>query len=384
MIMTSSLGNRFFHRPPFSLSALLSIAYLTAASLPVLGAESVLIGPEQQKKAGISIQAAGEGEIRQILSVPGKVVINSDRIAHVIPRVAGVVRDVLKSTGDQVRQGDLMAIVDSTEIADARAKYLEANARKKLALSTFNRKETLWKEDIASKQSLEEAKQLLDLTVVEERSAGEKLMALNVPLMESNKSGHAGKDLNRYEIRAPFNGWILERDVVIGEATQPDARVFTLGNLESVWVDLNVYPKDLDRISVGQDVKIISSGKRQEMLAKIIYIRPIVSEETRSTVVRAILDNRSNQWQPGLFVTGEIVTDASTAPVVIPRAALQTMRNHPVVFVEDNSRFIPRQVTLGRGDSLKVEVVEGLVAGEHYVATGSFTLKSELEKSESE
>jgi cobalt-zinc-cadmium efflux system membrane fusion protein len=209
-------------------------------------------------------------------------------------------------------------------------------------------------------------------------------MALNVPLMESAKTKAAGKDLNRYEIRAPFNGWILERDIVIGEATQPDARVFTLGNLDTVWVDLNVYPKDLDRISVGQEVKIVSTGKQQDMLAKIIYVRPIVSEESRSTVVRAILNNRNSRWQPGLFVSGEIVTDSFRAPVVIQKSALQNIRNQTVVFVEKEDRFFARHVVLGKGDAARVEIIEGLVAGEHYVSQGAFNLKSELEKAEAE
>ena len=367
-----------------SYPCLLTAALALGLSLPVAASlaadapaapKALQLSAEQQKNAGIEMATAGAGIIRQSVTAPGKIVINADRIAHVIPRVTGVVREVRKSTGDSVIEGELMAVIESMEIADARAAYFSAAARKKLAEATFKRKQMLWQEQIVSQQSFEEARQAMELAEVEEHSAAQKLVAMDMPLKQVKKQGQQpGLGLSRYEIRAPFSGQILERDMVLGEATQPNIPVFVLGNLESVWVDLSVYPKDLDRISIGESVMISGGGKTAEALAKVIYVRPVVSEESRATTVRAILTNQDHRWQPGLFVNGEIVTDQLTVPVAVARSGLLNLHNQTVVFVQEGDALVPRPVVTGKSDHQLIEIVEGLNAGERYVSAGVFVL----------
>ena len=351
---------------------------------PTLFAEtsrSLHLTPEQQQKAGIQISKAGSATIRQSVIAPGKIVINNDQIAHVIPRVSGVVREVGKSTGDRVKTGELLAVIESMEIADASASYFSAEARKKLLEASFKRKELLWKEEIISKQAYQESLEALALAEVEERSALQKLIALDMPIARLKQPvSRQNQKLSRYEIRAPFSGQIMERDIVLGEATQPNVPVFVLANLDTVWVELNVYPKDLDRIRVGQQVRVITANKSAQ--AKIIYVRPVVSEESRATVVRALLANQEQHWQPGLFVSGEILADQTDAPVVVAHDALMNIHNRDVVFVQDGDNFIVRQVITGARDSHWVEVLQGLQANEAYVSAGAFVLKSELEKNQ--
>ncbi len=219
------------------------------------------------------------------------------------------------------------------------------------------------------------------LAEVEERSALQKLIALDMPVARLKQPvSRQNQKLSRYEIRAPFSGQIMERDIVLGEATQPNVPVFVLANLDTVWVELNVYPKDLDRIRVGQQVRVITANKSAQ--AKIIYVRPVVSEESRATVVRALLANQEQHWQPGLFVSGEILADQTDAPVVVAHDALMNIHNRDVVFVQDGDNFIVRQVITGARDSHWVEVLQGLQANEAYVSAGAFVLKSELEKNQ--
>ena len=111
-------------------------------------------------------------------------------------------------------------------------------------------------------------------------------------------------------------------------------------------------------------------------------MRPVVSEESRATVVRALLANQEQHWQPGLFVSGEILADQTDAPVVVAHDALMNIHNRDVVFVQDGDNFIVRQVITGARDSHWVEVLQGLQANEAYVSAGAFVLKSELEKNQ--
>ena len=342
---------------------------------------TVRLTAEQQVHADLKLAVAGPMTLRQSIVAPGKVLINGDRIAHVIPRVTGVVRDVLKSTGDPVVNGELMAVIESMEIADARANYFAAEARKKLASAVYKRKELLWKDEIASRQDYEQALQSLELAQVEERSAIQKLIAMDMPLSKVKEQATSQRrDLSRYEIRAPFTGQILERDMVLGEATQANVPVFVLGNLETVWVDLNVYPKDIDRISIGEPVRV-SAGNKSAM-AKIIHIRPVVNEESRATSVRALLDNQDRRWQPGLFVSGEIFTEETTPAVAVNREAVMSLHNQDVIFVQQGDAFIARSVVIGVRDGHALEILQGLQVGERYVANGAFVLKSELEKNQ--
>ena len=377
--MSQSQCEHGFPRNVFGVCGVL----IAIMALPGWAAEraGVQLNAEQQAHAGLQLAVAGPMTVRQSVIAPGKVLINADRIAHVIPRVTGVVRDVRKSTGDAVMDGELMAVIESMEIADARANYFAAEARKKLAAAVYKRKELLWKEEIASRQAYEEAQQAMELAQVEERSAIQKLIAMDMPLSKVKEQANSQRrDLSRYEIRAPFTGQILERDMVLGEATQPNVPVFVLGNLDTVWVDLNVYPKDIDRISIGEPVKITAGNK--SAMAKIIHIRPVVSEESRATAVRALLENQDRRWQPGLFVSGEIFTEENSAQIAVNREAVLTLHNQDVVFVREGDEFKPRTVQLGVRDLHAVEILQGLQAGETYVATGAFVLKSELEKNQ--
>ena len=362
-------------------------AWLLAVGLsfaPMLAAESnrsLHLTPEQQQKVGVQISKAGSATIRQSVLAPGKIVINNDQIAHVIPRVAGVVREVRKSTGDTVKNGELLAVLESMEIADASASYFSAEARRKLFEASFKRKELLWKEEIVSKQAYQESLEALALAQVEERSALQKLVAMDMPMTQlKQQSLNQNQNLSRYEIRAPFSGQIMERDIVLGEATQPNVPVFVLANLDTVWVELNVYPKDLDRVRIGQQLRVTTANKSAQ--ARIIYIRPVVNEESRATVVRALLDNKDQRWQPGLFVSGEILAEQTDAPVVVAHDALMTLHNRDVVFVQEGDTFSIRQVITGARDSHWVEILQGLQANEAYVSAGAFVLKSELEKNQ--
>jgi len=351
----------------------------------------VRLSAEQLAQSSIRVATVGPGQLAMNLNLPGQVMLNTDRLVRVVPRVAGVVREVKKTLGDRVKASEVLAVIDSRELAEARAAYLAARERAALALTTFKRKEALWKEQIAAKQSYQEAQQALAVAQVEEHTAEQKLLTMGVSLEElqqlsrhSLASLHPHEALGRYGIAAPFAGTILERHITLGEAVEPNAPIFLLGDLNTVWVDLNVYPKDLPVVRVGQTVTISAGEGSPEAQGKIIHVQPLVSEETRRTFARAEVDNRDGHWQPGLFVTGRVQTGAVQVPLRVARSALQSIQSETVVFVQEEEGFEPRAVTLGRSDDSQVEIVAGLKPGERYVETGSFILKAELQKGEAE
>ena len=332
---------------------------------------------QQRQRFGIVVEQAGPGSLRSEVSLPGEIVFDEDRVVHMVPRVAGIAREVLKSVGDTVAAGETLAVIDSRELADAKAEYLAAKARRTLAEKGFAREKSLFEKKISSEQDYLEAEQALAEVRIELRSAEQKLHALGL-------SQHAVQALDtehddaitRYEIRSPIAGVVTAKHVALGESLDADADIFTIVDARSVWVHLAVYAKDLGGVHVGQDVMLRVDHSGAQARGKIAMVTPFVDESSRSATARVVLDNSDGQWMPGTFATGFISVSETDLPIVIPREAIQTIEGRNVVFVEHEGSFEMQTVTLGKSDRTKTEIVGGLEQGVHYVAQGAFHLKA--------
>jgi cobalt-zinc-cadmium efflux system membrane fusion protein len=345
------------------------------------GEEVVKLSPAELEEFGIELETAGAGSLGQYAELPGEIVLNADRLAHVVPRVAGIVREVRKSLGDSVKDGEIMAVIESRELADAKAAYLAASEREKLARSNFEREEGLWQKKVTSEQEYLNARQALAEARIERNSAEQQLHALGFSdsyLKELPR--HPDATYTRYEIRAPFAGTIIEKHLTLGENVNADAEVFTIADLSSVWVDINVYQKDLPKIRKGQTVRIEVGHGIPSVTGKIAWIGPLVGEATRTAKARVILPNPEGTLRPGLFVTARVAVANTAAGIVIPKSALQTFEGRSVVFVQDEDGFEPKPVEIGRQNAVQVEILSGLAAGQTYVSKGAFTLKAQLSK----
>ncbi len=187
------------------------------------------------------------------------------------------------------------------------------------------------------------------------------------------------ESLAPFEVVTLISGTVIEKHITLGEAVGREGPAFVIANLSSVWVDLTVYQRDLVRVGVGQNVEVYI-GHELAGKGTISYVTPIISERTRTATARVVLSNKDRRWRPGMFVTGKIIIAEETAPIVVPRTALHTIEDRIVVFLETPEGFVPQPVTPGRTDTLQVELLDGLSAGDRYVLVGGFTLKAELGK----
>ncbi|MCL5885293.1 MAG: efflux RND transporter periplasmic adaptor subunit [Deltaproteobacteria bacterium] len=335
----------------------------------------------QRKEFGIELATAGPGLLKVQVELPGEIVPDADRVAHVVPRVPGVVRDVRKVLGDRVHKGEVLVVMDSKELADNKAAFLSAREKLDLAQSNYDREEDLWKKKISPAQDYLQAKQALAEARIGLRSAEQKLHALGFSDAYMVKlPSHPDESYTRYEIVAPFEGTIIEKHVALGEAHKEDADLFRIADLNSVWVNLSVYQKDIPSIRVGQPAVVSAGHGIPDLTGEISYIGPLVGEQTRTATARVVLPNRGGQLRPGLFVTAKVSLGAVPVPILVPKTALQTLDELTVVFVEDEDGFEPRPVTVGRTNGTHVEVTSGLKPGQKFVSAGAFTLKAQLAK----
>lgn len=343
------------------------------------GAGKLKLSPEQLQNAKLGIRAAAPGKVAVALALPGEVALNTERVAHVTPRVGGTVREVKKQLGDVVKKGDVLAVLDSRELADMQRDLLAAKERRELAESNFKRQEQLWTEKIAAEKDYLAAKQALAEANIEFRAASQKLSA---------GAGARGGG-NGLVLTAPLDGTIIEKHAVVGEVLSDERLAFVIADLSTLWVNVTVYSKDLPQVHVGQRAMVRAEGIAEPAAGQVTYIDRVVGEQSRSAIARIVLDQPDAKWRSGLFVTADIAIEQVDAAVVVSYDAVQRLEGKEVVFVEEGDAFEARPVTLGRqgvaatGERERfVEIVSGVKAGERYVAENSFILKAELGKSE--
>lgn len=329
-------------------------------------------------KAGIEVRAAGPARIRSTLQLQGEIQFNRDRMAHVVPQLPGVVVRSAKNLGDPVKEGEVLAVIRSKALADLRSEHLAAQTRLELARSTHAREKRLWEEKISAQQDYLAARNALAEAQIAHKAVEQKLAALGL----GHDAARAGDPdaLTRYEVRAPIEGVVTEKHLAAGEAVKEDATIFVVADLSSVWAEMNVYPKDLELVTLGQKVTVRSTASKVQAEGRVSYVGSLVGAQTRSAKARVTLPNPEGSWRPGLFVTVELVREEREVPVAVPASAIQSHRDWKVVFARFGDVFEARPVELGRSDGRLVEVIKGLEPGTRYAASNTFVLKADLGK----
>ena len=336
----------------------------------------VHLSDAQLKSSNVAIQAAGPAQIASTLQFPGEIRFNEDRTAHEVPRLAGVGAGVPASVGLAGKMGDVLAVIASTQLSEQRSELLAAQQRLALARTTYQRERKLWEERISAEQDYLQSKTALQEAEIAVRNASQKLSAIGATT--------SAKGLNRFELRAPFDGMIVEKHLALGEAVKEDANIFTISDLSTVWAEFVISPKDLGNVRVGEQVTISSTAFEEKAQGKVSYVGALLGEQTRTARARVTLNNPKMGWRPGLFVTVSLAAGTAEAPVTVTTEAIQIVRDEPVVFVAVPGGFVPQPVKPGRSDGKRVEILAGMQAGMKYAATNSFLLKAELGKAGAE
>ena len=339
-------------------------------------ANKVVMDEAQIKASDIHVVSAGPLAISTKLQFPGEIQINDDRTVHVVPRVSGVAEAVLVSTGQFVKKGQTLAVFSSQMISEQRSALQTAQKRLSLANTIYQREKTLWEQKITAEQDYLQALQGLREAEIAVDNSQQKLSALGVILNNNANSS----SLNRFELRAPYDGLVVERNLSIGEAVKEDTPIFTISDLSTVWAEVHIPAKDLPYVRMGDKVTLRATAFDAQTTGTVAFIGALVGELTRMARARIVLANPQGAWRPGLFVSVEVKAAEVRVPIAIETDALQTLGTQQVVFVRTETGFKAHPVKIGLNDGKHVEVVEGLAAGARYAAKGSYILKSELSK----
>ena len=348
----------------------------------------VKLSDRQITAAGISLADVQDGVLARRIVVPGTIVPSGDRIARVAVKLLGTVAELRKRLGDPVARDEVVAVIDSREVADAKSEFLATKTTHDLQQTLFARAKMLWESKVATENDYLRARAVAEDARIKMEVARQKLSALGLTAEQiATLPEEPVTSLRRHDLRAPIAGKIAERRVDLGALVGREGQeneLYVIVDLDVLWADLAVPPGDLPSLREGQDVTLLSGATGARLQAKVVFISPLLDKDTRSARVVAAFDNPGHAWRPGAFITAEIPLEEQRAEVVVPKAALQTVKGERVVFVRREDGFEARKVETGREDDRSVEIAFGLSPGERIAVSNTFVLKAELGKAEAE
>jgi membrane fusion protein, heavy metal efflux system len=343
----------------------------------------VTLTPEAVERAGLKTATVTTGTSSADIRLPGVVEPNAYRQVAVTPLVNGRVTRVAAQLGARVRKGETMAEIYSPAIAEARTKFISAQAMLDAHDRELQRTEKLVAIGAASRQELERAHAEHSAQIAEVDSARAQLELLGV----SAPSAHAPEGTTvsaTTSVPAPIDGVVTERTANVGLNVDAATKLFTVVDLSTVWIVADVYERDFSRVRGGSDAAITTPAYPDTTLrGRVSYIDPQVNTATRTAKVRIEVANARGDLRLGMYADVAISAGESRARIMIPRSAIQQIANHSVVYLADSKqpgRFVERAVTLGASSREQVEVVSGLQAGDIVVTEGSFFVRAERER----
>jgi cobalt-zinc-cadmium efflux system membrane fusion protein len=350
--------------------------------------QQIKLTEEQISGAQIDLVAAQSARLARRIVVPGTIIPASDRIARVSVKLSGMVAELRKKPGDPVAKDEVLAVLESREVADAKSEYLAARLGNELQQELFFRDKKLWEGRVLTEQQFLRARNLTAQTEMKFNIARQKLFALGLTDPEiAALPTEPEALLRRQEVRSPMTGRIAERKVDLGTVVGRDnleTELFVVVDLDRVWLDLAASPADLPLVKEGQRVTVTARGVKDGAEGRIVFISPLLDKETRAARVVAEIANSDGGWRPGSFVTAAIAVEEQSVPLAVPTSAIQTIGGDKVVFVRTAEGFEKRPVVLGRDDGRLTEIATGLKPGEIIAATNTFPLKAEFLKGQTE
>lgn len=333
---------------------------------------------QQIVEHGLKVETVTKGELNSFVTLPGKLVVNTDQQAHISPNFSGHVEQVHVAMGQYVERGQTLAVLSVPELIDQQANLSMAQSSLRLAQQEYQREQQLWSQGISAKQELQRAENAYRQAQITVQSQQARLEAL----------GATGQN-GRFAIRAPISGMISQKDIVVGENVQLADQLFIIENLKDIWLEFNLPNTSNVQLQTGQLLKFKVNGSDQDYQAKVQTLNSQADAQTGRLQVRAKVTTQANVLRPNVLVNVLVSETQAKTALRIQKKALQQVEGKSVVFVMESEekgnthlKAQPIEVGVSSQDGQWLEVISGLTERQKYIADGSFLLKSELEKDE--
>ncbi len=329
-------------------------------NVPVMAmGDVVTLDAKARQLSGLQIAKVSMKPLTKAIRTTGKVALNESGRTYITSRVEGRVDELyVTADGDYIAPGQAIAALYSPTYLAAQEEYL-------LTLENVHNLQNAGK-DVAQLNS-----RLRD-------AARRKLQLLNVSDDDIAHLEHTRSPKELMILYAPFGGTVLEKQVLPGVYIMPGDKLYSLSDLSTVWLDIDVYEKDIAVVMPGQDVSVTSGAYPGETFnGRVTFIKPILDDVTRTVKVRVEMPNPGGKLKPNMFVNANINIPLAEG-LVIPESSLIDTGSRKVVFVaQKEDTFVKREVTIGQQADGYVQVLSGLQPGEIVVTAATFLIDSQ-------
>lgn len=338
------------------------------------GPKAQLFTVPEGQMSQVQVVAVEPTRIRRVLRLTGSVAYNSFETTPVITQIGGPVSRILVYPGQEVRKGQPMLYVSSPDYAQSRTTYLKTRDALALARKVYDRANDLYAHHAIAEADLQSAESGLNQAQADFQAAEQSLRILGMKPEEVAK----GPVSPEIPVLAPIDGEVVERLAAPGQVLQAGStQVFTISNMNTVWVLANVYEHDLGYVHQGDQVAIQTDAYPGVFHGRISYVAPALDSNTRTLQVRIVTNNPGQKLKKDMYVTAIVQAGTIENALAVPDASvLRTAENEPFVYVAAGSnQFAQRLVTIGESQNGKTEIIAGLQKGERVAADGSLFLQ---------
>ncbi|MBX3300789.1 MAG: efflux RND transporter periplasmic adaptor subunit [Nitrospira sp.] len=318
---------------------------------------------------------------RQGLPLLGKIAYGEDKYSRISSPLQGRVVEVRARLGDRVKVGDVLLVVDSPDIAQAYSEYVKEDSELQYATRTYELAKDLYETRALALKDLKQTENELVKARAEFRRAKERLVSLRISPQELNKPLDQQQITSRFELKSPLSGIVVERTVTPGQSVtgDPDPVLFTVADLDVLQVVADVYERDLALVREGQSATVkVEAYPDLEFPATVTVVGDVVDPATRTIKVRARVNNESRKLKPEMFARLQLDVSGMAQFLTVPREAVLEVDGKQVVYVVDNeNRYVKREVKIANISAAQTRVLDGLKEGERIVTKGAVLIKSQ-------
>lgn len=320
--------------------------------------QPVVLSREASELIGVTFATVELGELPTTVRAVGTVAYDETRLASVTPKISGWVERLhVDFTGAPVRAGQALMDVYSPELVTAQEELI-------LAARLVG--------DAPAGRALDNARELF-------ASARRRLSYWDISDEEIRRIEESGVPTKTLTLHSPATGIVVEKNVVEGDRIGPGMTVYRIADLSRVWVEAEVFEKDLARVAEGQRASVaFEAYPGRDFTGTVTYVHPTVSVQSRTARVRLELSNDDDVLKPGMYADIELTGASAPPTLLVPRSAVIATGERSLVFVQAEGRaLLPREVETGRAAGRVVEILEGLQEGERVVSSAAFLVDAE-------
>jgi cobalt-zinc-cadmium efflux system membrane fusion protein len=344
-----------------------------------MNAGIITLTEEEKKAVEIKTFKATLRPMRSQLRAMGKVLAPQTKKAIVSYAFPARVADIHVLIGDWVKAGQKLVTLQSEEVGKARAEFFKARVDLELARRNLERDRSLFERGVGAHKNLLSTEAEFKVAEASLDAAEKKLHVLGFTeeqVEEMEKSHQVNPIIS---LNAPISGKIIQSNAVRGAMVDQNTEILTIMDPTVLWVDAEIYERDIARIKIGQEVSVSVPAYPDETFSgKISFISDVLKEDSRTITVRTEVDNKGQKLKPGMFADVTIYLNHQARVLALPEEAILDDGSDKIIFVCADSGYRPQPVQVGTKEAGFWEIRSGLEEGEEVVTAGNYQLKSKM------